>query len=307
MGETIFQRNDWVSSEERCVFVSLDFTLDTNHRCLRVCDERPGYFMASCWLLYFVAVVVFFEEPTRSGIDELKQREESMRDSTKHSSSPDEIEAPTVMLQDSQGNVEQSSNYELHHDEYDRVVKDDEQIVHSWYNRVVCCGCFRHITSAVVLCMAIIFIKRIALENIVASTSVVTKNRYSWTIKNVGTLHLVNGICVIPTSALAGWLSTFYLDRRLSIWFLAVVLFGLCFLVDITDLISHENEGYNEDRWLAVGPVKYIIGSLIAFSGIEACESFVASLMSKVVPSSLAVGTWNSGLLITVTGTVSSV
>ena len=42
---------------------------------------------------------------------------------------------------------------------------------------------------------------------------------------------------------------------------------------------------------------------MIAFSGIEACESFVASLMSKVVPSALAVGTFNSGLLTTLVGT----
>merc|ERR1712194_777344 len=54
---------------------------------------------------------------------------------------------------------------------------------------------------------------------------------------------------------------------------------------------------------LAVVPVRYISGSLIAFSGIEACESFVASLMSKVVPSALAQGTFNSGLLATLVGT----
>jgi hypothetical protein len=74
-------------------------------------------------------------------------------------------------------------------------------------------------------------------------------------------------------------------------------------LVDVTDIGAHDNETYNEDSWLAVGPVKYIAGSLIAFSGIEACESYVASLMSKVVPSALAVGTFNSGLLATLVGT----
>ena len=35
----------------------------------------------------------------------------------------------------------------------------------------------------------------------------------------------------------------------------------------------------------------------------EACESYVASLMSKLVPSALAVGTFNSGLLETLVGT----
>ena len=49
--------------------------------------------------------------------------------------------------------------------------------------------------------------------------------------------------------------------------------------------------------------MRYITGSLIAFSGIEACESYVASLMSKVVPSALAQGTFNSGLLATLVAT----
>lgn len=145
--------------------------------------------------------------------------------------------------------------------------------------------------------------KRIALESIVGSTSVITKNRYGWSIKNVGTLHLVNGLIVIPVSAISGWLSTFYEDRFMAVCFLAITLVGMGFLFDPTDLTNHDNERYNADHPLSVGPVKYITGSLIAFSGIEACESFVASLMSKVVPSALASGTFNSGLLATLVGT----
>ena len=167
------------------------------------------------------------------------------------------------------------------------------------------CACLQHVTRPVLICMSLIFMKRIALESIVGSTSVVTKNRFHWSVKNVGTLHLVNGMIIIPVSAMSGWLSTFYEDRYMAIWFLAITLFGMTFLVDLTDFISHDNETYNEGYWLAVGPVKYIAGSLIAFSGIEACESYVASLMSKVVPSALACGTFNSGLLATLVGTVS--
>ena len=105
----------------------------------------------------------------------------------------------------------------------------------------------------------------------------------------------------------AGWLSQFYEDRYLALWFLVITLFGMMFLIDLTDFVATETDTYNEGHWLAVGPIKYITGSIIAFSGIEACESFVASLMSKVVPSQLAVGTFNSGLLVTLVGTVSEI
>ena len=159
-------------------------------------------------------------------------------------------------------------------------------------------------TGPTALCMSLIFMKRIALESIVGSTSIVTKNRYGWTIQNVGTLHLVNGMIVIPISIVSGWLSKHYQDRQLATWFLVITVVGMLFLVDVSDIADHEtSEDYNEDSFWAVGPHKYIAGSIVAFSGIEACESFVASLMSKVVPSALAVGTFNSGLLATLVGT----
>lgn len=121
----------------------------------------------------------------------------------------------------------------------------------------------------------------------------------------MGVLHLVNGLIVIPVSILAGWLSQFYEDRYLAMWFMGITSLGMLIMVDVTDLFGDINasDTYNEDLFLSVGPVRYISGSLIAFSGVEACESFVASLMSKCVPSALAVGTFNSGLLSTLVGT----
>jgi hypothetical protein len=141
-------------------------------------------------------------------------------------------------------------------------------------------------------------------KTIVGSTSVITKNRYGWSIQNVGTLHLANGMIVIPISIFAGWLSQYYEDRFLATCFMTVTAIGMLLLVDPTDIVDHESsETYNDDAWWSVGPRKYIVGSMIAFSGIETTESFVSSLMSKCVPSALAVGTFNSGLLATLVGT----
>merc|ERR1711933_670555 len=75
-------------------------------------------------------------------------------------------------------------------------------------------------------------------------------------------------------------------------------------LVDFTDLTPDNNEnGFNEDNPFSVGPTQYVIGSIIAFSAIEVNESFLGSLLSKIVPSILATGTLNSGLLLTLVGT----
>jgi hypothetical protein len=229
----------------------------------------------------------------RSGLDELREREGEEQVQVQVQEQP----ADALLL-----SQEKSSDDEWDNDDSsgDKSTKNAPTKL----TRTLCCSCFQHITKPVAICMSLIFMKRIALESIVGSTSVITKNRYSWTIKKVGTLHLCNGIIVIPVSVLSGWLSTKYEDRYLAVWFLAITLAGMTMLVDLTDMLSNdESETYNEGHWLAVGPAKYIAGSLVAFSGIEACESYVASLMSKVVPSALAVGTFNSGLLATLVGT----
>mmetsp|Transcript_30924 Transcript_30924/g.90402 ORF Transcript_30924/g.90402 Transcript_30924/m.90402 type:complete len:162 (+) Transcript_30924:2393-2878(+) len=105
---------------------------------------------------------------------------------------------------------------------------------------------------------------------------------------------------VIPISILSGWLSQFYQDRYLTLRIMVITLVGMLSLIDFTDLFgsANENDTYNEGYPLAIGPVRCIIGSLVAFSSIEANESYVASMMSKILPSQLAAGTFNSGLLI---------
>lgn len=277
----------------------------------------PGYFMALCWGLYTVVIILFFNEPIRSGLDELKDREETLikLQQSAVTTSPLSIKsdqssrAGSVAGSSFAGLDRQDTSLSAMDEGYDSDGSDGDTETASTYfadinsDRTPWCSCLSHLTTPVILTMSLIFMKRIALEGIVGSTSVITKNRYGWSIKNVGTLHLVNGLIVIPVSALSGWLSTFYEDRHMAIWFLAITLVGMAFLFDPTDLVSNDNDTYNEDHPLAVGPVKYITGSLIAFSGIEACESFVASLMSKVVPSALASGTFNSGLLATLVGT----
>lgn len=275
----------------------------------------PGYFMALSWFIYTVCIVFFFGEPTRSGLEELRQREESSGGHTttdsKKESLLDEVELAAMSGDKKELSLdevlERQDSLSLDGDE-DNYVDDASLNLEEEMSRADSsahdkgysyryCSCIRNMTRPVVICMSLIFMKRIALESIVGSTSIITKNRYGWDIKSVGTLHLVNGIIVIPVSVFSGYLSTLYEDRYMSIWFLAITLFGMAFLFDPTDLLDHEgSETYNEGQPMAVGPARYITGSLIAFSGIEACESYVASLMSKVVPSALAQGTFNSGL-----------
>jgi len=289
----------------------------------------PGFVMALLWFLFTIAIAVSFREPNRSGLDELKEREAA----AKAEALLGDGEKGNELAPDDETDYDNSRkalrSAEVFADEADyrsadgqiSAYTEDEDDASSVGSRSVASGvsldkkdigvskhsplyCIRNMTRATALCMGLIFMKRIALESIVGSTSIITKNRYAWSIRNVGTLHLVNGLIVIPVSIFAGWLSQYREDRYLAMWFMGITALGLLVMVDPTDLVDLESsETYNNELRFSVGPVQYIIGSLVAFSGVEACESFVASLMSKCVPSALAVGTFNSGLLATLVGT----
>jgi len=285
----------------------------------------PGFVMAVLWFLYSLMIIVTFREPNRSGLDELKQRE-------KATAKKEEIEQQQQQTQQKENgpssealcptneNDDRMDSYTDYYDDEDsssvgsnafsangsiEKKKTSSSSSSSSVSKHSPLYCIKNMTRATALCMVLIFMKRIALESIVGSTSVITKNRYAWSIRNVGVLHLVNGLIVIPVSIFAGWLSQYREDRYLAMWFMGITSVGLVLMIDFTDLFvgTDSTDTYNEDMLLSVGPIQYIIGSIIAFSGVEACESFVASLMSKCVPSALAVGTFNSGLLATLVGT----
>ena len=73
----------------------------------------------------------------------------------------------------------------------------------------------------------------------------------------------------------------------------------------IPELFSEHPEDHNDWQYsvLCVGPHKYIYGCLIGFCGLQCLESIIMSMLSKVVPHSLAKGFCNSGLINTETGT----
>jgi len=246
----------------------------------------PGFIMALLWLLFAIVASFAFTEPVRSGVEELKQRE---------AVSPSD--PPSPLMRHKSGCFTKNADNEWDKKSLEEAMEVITKSSKSGSLR----HCLQNMTKPVVVTMAIIFMKRVALEFLVGSTSIITKNRYGWSIKNVGTLHFANGMIVIPITILAGWLSQFFQDRYLTLRFMVITLVGLLSLIDFSDLLgsaADENDTYNEGYPLAIGPVRYIIGSLVTFSSIEANESYVASMMSKLLPSQLAVGTFNSGLLI---------
>jgi hypothetical protein len=234
----------------------------------------PGYFMFAVWFIYALFLIVLFRDPKRTGLHELKARENRQRD------------------------------------EAAREREDILEIMPEEPPQETGCGgcalCIEAMSAAIFLVMFLMFSNKFAIEMVISSASTLTKNRYGWGINQVGILGVADGIMVIPLSGLVGWLSHRFEDRTLMNGLLALSALGLALLVDPTDFLRSE-ESYNSAMPFSVGPTQYVIGSLLSFASLQACESIITSQLSKVVPHSLAKGTFNSGLLSTLVGAVSSV
>lgn len=167
----------------------------------------PGYFMALSWFIYTMCIVFFFDEPTRSGLEELRQREGSdgpAATDSKRESLLDEVELAAISRDESKATGYLKGASPFHSaletqdsldggesdndgstDEYVEIASSETEKGYSYY----LCPISKNMTRPVIICMSLIFMKRIALESIVGSTSVITKNRYGWDIENVGTLR----------------------------------------------------------------------------------------------------------------------
>jgi len=165
----------------------------------------------------------------------------------------------------------------------------------------------RNLLFPVRVCMGLLFAKVFVIEMLVSCTSVLSKNRYGWTIHQVGLLGCANGLSVIPLSILVGRLSLHHQDRFLMVWLLSVGMAGLCLLVDLADLFGDEDPSsfmtYHKNSFFGVGPVRYVVGYFVTYLSIQSFEGIIGSALSKLIPSALAEGTFNSGLLATLVDT----
>jgi hypothetical protein len=277
----------------------------------------PGYFMALLWTFFWIALYADFQEPDRLGLEEQKRGDASNNSpksahSTSPTTSPHESDrdiaidkfnfdgAPSSKSQKDDDLMTIFSGATTSYESDWRGEENNEQ-KDSWYAEVKRVS--KLVTFPVWICLGLLFAKVFVIETLVSATSTLSKNRYQWQVHEVGTLGCVNGFFVIPLSILVGRLSMSYQDRALMRWLLSIGLFGVILLIDISDLISSESTHYNEGQWLAVGEARYVTGYFITYISIQSFEGIIGSALSKIIPTALASGTLNSGLLATLVDT----
>lgn len=279
----------------------------------------PGYFMAVLWITFAVIVLLTFDEPDREGLEEQRRLESGGRTGNETSSAASmaqDVDLQTIFSGESQetGMISflRTTRRELSPARsIDMPIQSLEMpnpLTTGWRSKAV-----KHylrlknflelITTPVRICLGLLFAKVFTIEILASATSSLSKNRYQWQVHQVGTLGLANGCMVIPFSILIGRMSLSVQDQVLMRWLVSIGLCGFFLLIDLSDLVSAENDSYNVGHPLAVGPKRYIAGYFLSYLSIQAFEGIIGSTLSKVIPISLASGTFNSGLLSTLVDT----
>jgi hypothetical protein len=264
----------------------------------------PGYFMACLWITFGLIVLATFEEPDRAGLKEQQEMEAKGAD----------LSSPSNMT--SSGSVRKgcSTNDDITIFSGDSSFANttpsyDGEAGQRWIDRnlpkrvVKFIRFFDHITLPVKICLGLLFCKVFVIEALVSSTSAITKNRYKWQVHEVGSLGFTNGLLVIPFSIFVGRMSMSYQDHVLMKWLISIGCFGMFLLIDLSDLVATPTRYYNAGHILAVGPPRYILGYFLSYISVQAFEGVIGSTLSKVIPTALASGTFNSGLLATLVDT----
>jgi len=303
----------------------------------------PGYFMSLLWVIYTMLMLLFFREPVRSGLMEQLDNERTIdvtastiQDLPTIQTYPSEYEMgnlPRSSTTLSRGdsvvtNFERGDSVIEWANGGDSVHTDDvvngatcpaeneigfprdghqptsnhDRRGDSFWSQIKFVR--NHMTPAVNICMFLLFSKQFTVENMISATSMLTKNRYGWGLAQVGALGSVVGCLTIPISIFIGWISQYREDHVLMLWMISIATIGMALLVDPTDFVSTDNDTYNEGNIFAVGPHRYYMGYLLVFCTVQAFDGVVGSVLSKVIPTALASGTLNSGLLSTFVGTL---
>ncbi|XP_042498620.1 SPX domain-containing membrane protein At4g22990-like isoform X1 [Macadamia integrifolia] len=246
-------------------------------------NTLPGWVMALAWFIYLIWLWISFKEPVRETEAENVQQEASARPAEN-----DALEkglAQPLLL----------SSEEKHHDEEGDQECDvsEEAPEESHRPATSIASAYRLLTPSVKVQLLIYFMLKYAMEILLAESSVVTTYYFSWSTSSVAIFLACLGLTVLPVNIVVGsYISNMFEDRQILLASEIIVGIGIV-------LSFHILRSYSVPQ--------YVCSALITFVSAEVLEGVNLSLLSRVMSSRLARGTYNGGLLSTEAGTLARV
>ncbi|CAL9159617.1 unnamed protein product [Musa hybrid cultivar] len=239
----------------------------------------PGWLMALAWLIYLFWLWISFREPTR----ETQESHVSQDAHTGHPDSENGLAQPLLT----------SQNEKQDEDEDQDCDDREEASVESHSPATSIASAYRLLTPSVKVQLMIYFMLKYAMEILLSESSVITTIYFNWSTSNVAIFLAILGLTVLPVNAIIGsYITNMFEDRQILLVSEIIVLVGIIFSFRVTSSYSVP---------------QYVSSALITFVSAEVLEGVNLSLLSRVMSTRLARGTYNGGLLSTEAGTLARV
>ncbi|XP_042506550.1 SPX domain-containing membrane protein At4g22990-like isoform X3 [Macadamia integrifolia] len=246
-------------------------------------ETLPGWVMALLWIFYLVWLWISFKEPARKTEVTNVQQEASTRPA-ENDALENGLAQPLLL------NSEDKQQDEDGDQECDGSEEASEE---SHRPAASIASAYRLLTPSVKVQLLTYFMLKYAMEILLAESSVVTTYYFNWSTSTVAIFLACLGLTVLPVNIVVGsYISNMFEDRQ--------ILLASEIMVGIGIFLSFH----------VLGPYtvpQYVCSALIAFVSAEVLEGVNLSLLSRVMSSRLARGTYNGGLLSTEAGTIARV
>lgn len=247
-------------------------------------NTLPGWVMALAWLLYLVWLGISFKEPDRHREDQFPQKTEAATDRVDSAKLEDGLAKPLLITSDDKPEIEDDDQ------DYDDSEESPEE---SRKPATSIASAYRLLTPSVKVQLLIYFMLKYAMEILLSESSVITTYYFSWSTSSVSIFLSLLGLTVLPVNILVGsYISNMFEDRQILLASEIIVFIGIVLSFHVTKVYTVP---------------QYVISALITFVAAEVLEGVNLSLLSQVMSSRLARGTYNGGLLSTEAGTLARV
>ncbi|ONK59222.1 uncharacterized protein A4U43_C08F4230 [Asparagus officinalis] len=245
-------------------------------------DTLPGWVMTVAWFFYLIWLGFSFKEPVRD-TDEIQNPQETGVGHVDHERLEGGLVQPLLL-----------NSEERKTEDGDEECDDSEEASEDSHLPANSIGsAYRLLTPSVKVQLLIYFMLKYAMEILLSESSVITTYYFNWSTSSVAIFLAVLGLTVLPVNAIVGtYISNMFEDRQILLASEIMVLLGILSSFHITKTYTVP---------------QYVTSALITFVAAEVLEGVNLSLLSEVMSSRLARGTFNGGLLSTEAGTLARV
>lgn len=248
-------------------------------------NTLPGWVMSALWAFFLLWLWLSFKEPLHYQTNSHSSQVVN-NGSVEHDTIDSDLTQPLALSSEAKEETQDEESVQ-HNNASNRTYEMSHKPANSFFE-----AC-KLVTRPVKVTLLVYFMLKFATEMVISESNVVATYYFGWSTRSLAVYLALLGLTVLPVNIVVGnYISNMFEDRQLLI--ASEVLTCLGILASFKFSLNYT-------------VVQYIIGGFVTFVSAEVLEGVNLSLLSKVMSSRLARGTYNGGLLSTQAGTLARV